>query len=325
MVSLNAPLHAVVKALVDSGASINIIHEAIVTRLNLEKRPCKFPVKLTVADGHKMKPCDHYVTLNFTIDGLQQSEDFIVAPIGVHPMILGMPWLQKHNPSIDWRNRTFKQSIDAMEKSISPSNVVPLKADASIPNQATPDIQFTKKIRKNDQVHLIYISESHGLCGISLDQKHADATSEVTMEIPVEYHDLAKAFSKEEAEQLAPHRGALDHSIPLEEGSKPVFGPVYNLSEVELETLRKYINEQLAKGFIRPSTSPYGSPVLFVKKPSGALRLCVDYRALNKQTIKNRYPLPLISEMLDRVGKAKYFTKIDLRDAFNLIRCKDLS
>ena len=120
-------------------------------------------------------------------------------------------------------------------------------------------------------------------------------------EIPDEYRDLAEVFSEAEANKLPPYRGDLDHSIPLEEGSKPVFGPIYNLSEVELKALREYIEEHLRKGFIRPSTSPFGSPILFVKKADGSLRLVVDYRALNRLTIKNRYPLPLISELLDRL------------------------
>ena len=140
-------------------------------------------------------------------------------------------------------------------------------------------------------------------------------------EIPAEYRDLADVFSETKADELPPHRGPLDHSIPLEEGAKPSYGPIYNLSEIELQTLKQYIDTQLPKGFIRPSTSPYGAPVLFVKKPHGrGLRLCVDYRALNRSTIKNRYPLPLITELLDRMKKAKKFTKIDLRTAYNLIR-----
>src|SRR5438876_527140 len=138
--------------------------------------------------------------------------------------------------------------------------------------------------------------------------------------IPEEYRDLAEAFSKSKSEELPPHRGSLDHSIPLEKDSKPVFGPIYNLSETELQVLREYIEEKLRKGFIRPSTSPFGSPVLFVKKPDGSLRLCVDYRALNRITIKNRYPLPLISELLDRFKGAKYFTRLDVREAFNRLR-----
>ena len=86
--------------------------------------------------------------------------------------------------------------------------------------------------------------------------------------------------------------------------------------------MRSYITENLAKGFIKPSKSPCGAPIFFVKKADGGLRPCVDYRDLNERTIKNRYPLPLISDLLDRLDGAKYFTKIDLRSAYNLVRIR---
>ena len=87
--------------------------------------------------------------------------------------------------------------------------------------------------------------------------------------------------------------------------------------------LKKQLDDLLNKGFIRPSVSPYGAPVLFVHKKEGTLRLCVDYRALNKITIKNRYPLPQIDELMDRLVGAKYFTKIDLYSGYHQIRIKN--
>ena len=89
------------------------------------------------------------------------------------------------------------------------------------------------------------------------------------------------------------------------------------MSPTELEVLRKYIDENLKKGFIRHSQSSCGAPILFVKKADGTLRLCVDYRALNKITTKNHYPLPLIGELLDRISRAKYFTKFNVRDGYH--------
>ena len=89
---------------------------------------------------------------------------------------------------------------------------------------------------------------------------------------------------------------------------------------MELDVLRKYIDDNLRKGFIRHSQSPAGAPILFVKKADGSLRLCVDYRGINKITIKNRYPLPLIPELLDKVGKATRFTALDMRDGYHLLR-----
>jgi hypothetical protein len=100
-------------------------------------------------------------------------------------------------------------------------------------------------------------------------------------------------------------------------GEVPPYGPIYPLAEPELEVLRQYLHDALARGWIRPSRSPTGAPILFVPKKGGQLRLCVDYRALNQVTRKNRAPLPLIREILDRLAKAKIYTKLDLKDAYH--------
>src|SRR6202035_437358 len=117
--------------------------------------------------------------------------------------------------------------------------------------------------------------------------------------IPEEYHEYADVFRKTEADKLPEHR-SYDHQIPLHEGTSPPFGPIYPMSPIELGHLRKYIDENLSKGFIKHSQWPTGAPILFAKEADGSLRLCVDYRGLNKLTIKNRYPLPLIGELLER-------------------------
>ena len=137
--------------------------------------------------------------------------------------------------------------------------------------------------------------------------------------VPVEFHDLLDVFSKQEADKLPPHR-SYDHKIVLKEGAIPSSGPLYKMSAPELLVLQKYLKENLAKGFIRASSSPCSSPVLFARKPSGGLRFCVDYRALNAITIKNRYPIPLIQETLDRLAKAMIFSKFDIIAAFNKLR-----
>ncbi|KAI0993243.1 hypothetical protein K3495_g14941, partial [Podosphaera aphanis] len=137
--------------------------------------------------------------------------------------------------------------------------------------------------------------------------------------LPQHYHQHIKAFDVKSAEILPPHRPC-DHQVNLKPGTVPPSGPLYNMSVDELRVLRKWLDENLKKGFIRPSTSPAASPVLFAKKPGGGLRFCVDYRGLNAITIKNRYPLPLLHETLSRLGTAKYFTKLDVIGAFNQIR-----
>ncbi len=102
------------------------------------------------------------------------------------------------------------------------------------------------------------------------------------------------------------------HDLSIETTSDPPFSPFYKLSQTELEVLRGYIKDNLASGFIQPSSSSAGVSILFVKKKDGSLRLSVDYRGLNLVTSKNRYPLPLISEALDRVVDAQIYTKLDI-------------
>lgn len=133
--------------------------------------------------------------------------------------------------------------------------------------------------------------------------------------VPEEYHGFVKVFSAGEALKLAEHR-PYDIKIETENNQLPPIGKLYNMSEVELKALKTYIDDMLSKGFIQSSNSPVGAPVLFAKKKGGGLRLCVDYRALNKLTRKDRYPLPLIGNLIDQLRGAKIYSKIDLQDGY---------
>jgi hypothetical protein len=137
--------------------------------------------------------------------------------------------------------------------------------------------------------------------------------------IPAEYHEFLPLFSESLAKNLPPHQ-PYDHKIPLQEGFTPPFGPLYTMSRTELQTLKEWNEDNLSKGFIRASSSPAASPILFVKKTDGSLWLCIDYRGLNARTIKNRYPLPLLQEILMRLSKVKCFTTVDIHRAYNLVR-----
>ncbi|KAL0159211.1 hypothetical protein M9458_042936, partial [Cirrhinus mrigala] len=140
--------------------------------------------------------------------------------------------------------------------------------------------------------------------------------------IPHEYHDLLEAFSKVRATQLPPHRPG-DCAIELMPGAVPSRGRIFPLSQPESEAMENYIKEELAKGFIRPSTSPASAGFFFVKKKDGGLRPCIDYRSLNEITVKYRYPLPLVPPALEQLRSAKYYSKLDLRSAYNLIRIRE--
>ena len=136
--------------------------------------------------------------------------------------------------------------------------------------------------------------------------------------VPQEYHNFADIFSKAKATTLAPHR-EYDLCIDLEEGASPPLGTVYSLSQTELGVLQTFIDKHLSYGFIRQSTSAHGAPVLFICKKDGSLHLCVNYRGLNKLTKKDRYPLPLISDLLNSPSKVKIYSKIDLRHTYHLV------
>jgi len=137
--------------------------------------------------------------------------------------------------------------------------------------------------------------------------------------VPSKYHEFADVFSKTKAEVLTSHR-SYDLKINLEEGAQSSVGPIYSLLASEQEALKKFIEENLNTGFIRPTSSLYSVPVLFVKKKDGSLHLCVNFRGLNCISKKDHYPLPLISDLLNSPHKAQVYSKIDLHHAYNLVR-----
>jgi len=152
---------------------------------------------------------------------------------------------------------------------------------------------------------------------------HAFAVSDDPLSnVPMGFRQYLGIMGKEAADALPEHR-PYDCKIELKEGATAPWGPIYPLSEEELRTLREWLKEMEKTGKIKRSTSPTGSPILFVPKPNGrGLRLYVDYRGLNAVTIPNRYPLPLMQELQDRVRGAQWFTKMDLKNGFNLIRIR---
>ncbi|WJZ83992.1 hypothetical protein VitviT2T_003625 [Vitis vinifera] len=121
---------------------------------------------------------------------------------------------------------------------------------------------------------------------------------------------------------LPPHR-EFDFSIEVYPGTDPISVSPYRMALLELKELKTQLDELLGKGFIRPSTSPWGAPVLFVKKKDDTLRLCIDYRKLNRVTVKNKYPLPRIDDLFDQLKGAKYFNKIDLRTGYHQLRVRE--
>ena len=142
-------------------------------------------------------------------------------------------------------------------------------------------------------------------------------------DVPLQYRDYQSVFNSPYSEELPPHC-SFDHAIDMFEGKETPWGPIYTLSEKELEVLRTYLDDMLHSGKIRRSKSLAGAPILFDPKKEGrGLRLCVDYRGLNKVTILNQYPLLLMNELRDHVSGANIFTMLDLKSGYNHIRIKE--
>ena len=141
--------------------------------------------------------------------------------------------------------------------------------------------------------------------------------------VPAEYSDFANVFSKKSAEVLPECIKINEHAIKLEDGKQLPYGPIYSLDLVELETLKTYIENNLANGFIRPSKFSTDAPIWFVCKPNGSLWLCGNYQGLNNLTIKNRYSLSLIGLSLNWLWQAKRFTQLDFISAYHWMRIKE--
>ncbi|RYP44155.1 hypothetical protein DL768_009354 [Monosporascus sp. mg162] len=230
-----------------------------------------------------------------------------------YDVILGLPWGSAADPDLDFRRKLWHFRLRGRDFTLATTK---------------------KEIRRA-------VKESRGMIALMLadvlNSKHvpegrkADAGGHAVQTpddssriaaLPSEYQDYRDVFDVSLAGALPQHHH-MEHRIDLEEGKTPPWGPIYPLSEKEQEVLREYIKQAPAKGWIRPSRSPAGAPVLFVPKPGGKLRLCVDYRGLNKITRKDRTALPLVSEILDRLSKAVIYTKLDLKDAYHRLRIRE--
>src|SRR5258706_4117849 len=273
------------------------------------------------------------VRVRFNIGGHCEQLSAFVTQLGHYPFVLGIPWLRHHGPTIRWAAGTIEfdsarctttcttAPVKVSALDIPPPCPKATKAPTAPISVASLSLTAFRKTVKKEK-HLHEKASTFAISMADIETMLNPPADDAPLDIPREYQDFQDLFSEAAANKLPPHR-TIDHSIPLKEGTVPSFGPLYSLSRQELEALHQWLDENLAKGFIRTSASSAGAPILFVKKKDGSLRLCVDYRDLNEKTIKNRYPLPLIQETLMQLSKAKWYTKLDIRGAYNLIRMKE--
>lgn len=288
----------------DGGAQLNLIDVRLAKEADLKIDP----VANVVAEAANGSAINLYgmTEAQVTITdsrGREQVHDvaLVVADLPRQQIYLGLPWIDSCDPTISYLSRRlFFRGV----KYTGGNKRCPV---------AIEEAEEFDRTMRNPKVEVYACSVSS--VGVIGPERANEA------QMPPQYADLADAGSVDDAGGLPDH-GPQDLAIDVKEGEVPPCKPLYNLSAAELEVLRKYIADYLKRGWIRASKSPAGAPILFAKKKDGTLRLCVDYRGLNKITIKNRHPLPLISESLDRLAKAKWYTKLDVRDAYHRLRIK---
>jgi len=329
------------RALVDSGSTHCFvdIQYALGHSLSTYSVP---PIVLQLFDGTSNFVITQAVDLSvqFPASSDVTPMTFYLAPLDSECMIvLGHNWLTRYNPLIDWvlsslTFRTPAPSLLAPPSTPSPvqsgnpvSGLSGLSDPGLVPSVDTP-VCTPPHISLINAAAFVRACKLEGSTKYQLQLRPSDSAKARSSSastppdldiVPPEYRDYADVFSKAKASELPPHRD-YDLKIDLEEGTSPPLGTLYSLSPVELSALRTFIDENLNTGFICPASSSHAAPVLFVKKKDGSLRLCVDFRGLNKITKKDHYPLPLISDLLDSPSRAKVYSKIDLRHAYHLVR-----
>lgn len=276
------------------------------------------PREITGFDGKISSNVSEVAVITLDLDGHREARAFFyILPIGHYDMILGLPWIKAQNVRINGARSEMEVGKTRMIVR-SKKSFFNIQASGVRAVQVSAAVYEHLRTKERTQVFAASIAD------INKALKNKQYTDPRT-KLPLQYHEFIKVFDRKEAEQLPPLRGpGTDHAIELEskDGKQPEvpWGPLYSMSRDELLVLRKTLTELLDKGFIRVSNSPAAAPVLFVKKPGGGLRFCVDYRGLNRITKKDRYPLPLIYETLRNISKAKWFTKLDVIAAFHKIR-----
>jgi hypothetical protein len=289
------------KALLDSGANAIYIDKAYAQKMKLPLTLLADPIPVYNVDGTRNAAgsITHCAEIIIQFQEHRERVTAEVTDLGKNQMILGYTWLSHHNPEIDWTTGTVQMTH-------CPWTCQTLKGKPP----------FARQIESEEQDSLAHIfALKQDEPAPKNDLKPADL-------VPKMYHQYLKVFSKKESERM-PIRKPWDHAIDLKETFKPKKGRLIPLSPEEQKEVSDFIDDQLSKKYIRPSKSEQTSPVFFVPKKDGRKRMVQDYRYLNEHTVKNNYPLPLISQLVDKLKGSKWFTKIDLRWGYNNVRIKE--
>jgi len=311
-------------ALIDTGAGGKAFFDKTFAQtLGLRLRKLRRRIRLYGFDDTCLDKITHYARLQLEHNGRREWINALITNLGSQKMILGLPWMKENKVNFDWEQErlVFPPRYDYGHD---PEPLVPWELAGTTNHDHDKD-SFDIRMVSATTIYRIARRRGYQIFAVSLaDVEKAleeKPTTDPREKLPPEYHDLLGTFSRKEADKLPRHR-AYDHRIELLPGKEEGhgFGPLYGMSRNELLVLKKYLEDNLSKGFIRASRSPVASPVIFVRKPGGGLRFCVDYRKLNEITVKNRYPIPLIQETLARLSQARWYTKLDIIAAFNRMR-----
>jgi hypothetical protein len=255
--------------------------------------PLEKPLKVKNVDRtlNKEGSITHQVVLTFFVGDQEQKYAMYVTGLGKWDFIFGMPWFKRENPIIDWSDRSIKWR--------NPTSIT-IEEDISL---------LSAFISGPKYVNHLWIHRT------SLEDEEYEPPlleSDLKTRVPEAYHDYLPLFSKRAATRL-PEKTPWDHTINLKEDFQPRSFPAYKLTPGEDKYLQEFIDENMKKGYIRKSKSPMASPMFFVaKKETTEKQPCQDYRYLNAWTVSDAYPLPLISDIMDRIQGNKYFTKLDI-------------
>src|SRR5712672_371109 len=283
-------------------------------KLPFKRLPYERPLLNVDGTTNKTGSLKYYTDLQVQTGTKRTDMRFFLTDLGDHKVILGYPWFTANQPKIDWA----RGWIDTTQ--------LPLILHGA--NTQKPQFNpNTSKLPDPMEGEILYIGRIHvepciarQTISSTLAEKHDESRSNP---IPPAYQRHHKVFS-EEAEQRFPEVRIWDHAIELKPGAPSTLpGKIYALSQLELQELAKFIEEHLAKGYIRPSKSSYAAPFFFIKKKDGKLRPVQDYRRLNEWTIRNQYPLPLIPQLINRVRMKKIFTKFNIPWGYNNVRIKE--
>src|SRR5271163_1398017 len=320
-------------SLVDSGAGGVFIDQNYARRLHLDIKMLDIPMKARNVDGTENKRgiIKSYVDLQFKMGDKDFTERFFLTGLGRQTIILGFSWLRKHNPLIDWQTGYIAWRDEEKETRTDPKSSMEEEEDQEQWKTRTLNpineeddneivVSYLEEIKDDE----LWINAKMNIAvELAIKENEKGGKKEISMEelVPEDLHDFLDVFNEKQADRF-PDSRPWDHKIEMKEGFEPKSFKVYNLTPIEQTELDKFLKENLDKGYIRPSQSPMASPFFFVTKKDGRLRPCQDYRYLNDWTIKNAYPLPLISEIMDKLKGAKYFTKFDVKGAYNNIRIR---